>query len=125
MAFHDAYLIESYRDTKGKPRQRTVAYLGNIRQIDEHLPNIERELFLARARNVLETVRELSSEEREQIMDQLHRKVPPLTHNEVLLAFQQNLRWFFQWCDANNAKPPTADELQRIVSTMNRPPEPL
>lgn len=125
MTFHDAYLIESYRDAKGKPRQRTVAYLGNIRQIEGELPNIERELFLGRARSVLSEVPEMSDEEHRKIMEQLYRKVPPLTHNEVFLAFQQNLRWFYQWCHANNTKPPTVDELQRIVSTMTRPPEPF
>jgi hypothetical protein len=125
MTFHDAYLIESYRDAKGKPRQRTVAYLGNIRQIDEDLPNIERELFLARARSTLERLPEVSEEELDNVMEQLHRKVPPLTNNEVFLAFQQNLRWFYQWCEVNNTQPPTVEELQRIVSTMRRPPEPF
>lgn len=125
MTFHDAYLIKSYRDDKGKPRQRTVAYLGNIRQFEEELPNIERELFLARARGVLQEHPEVSQEEEDKIMDQLHRKVPPLTYTEVFLAFQQNLRWFYQWCHTNDIEPPTAEELRRMVSTMSRRPEPF
>jgi predicted MarR family transcription regulator len=41
-SFHDAYLVESYRDENGNPRQRTICYLGNIRQIAGEFPAIER-----------------------------------------------------------------------------------
>ena len=53
VVFHDAYLVESFRDLRETPRQRMVCYLGNIRQIDDEFPAIERELFLLRAERIL------------------------------------------------------------------------
>lgn len=125
MTFHDAYLVESYRDEQGKPRQRTIVYLGNIREIAGDLPNVERELFLIRAKGILQNMDELSREDYDHVMEQLHRRVPPLTQNEVIFAFQQNLRWFYQWCEQNNTHAPSADELHRLVESAKRQPEPF
>ena len=125
MTFHDAYLVESYRDEHGKPRQRTHAYLGNIREIGGDFPNVERELFLLRAKAILQNIEDLPQEEHDHILEQLHRRVPPLTHNEVVFAFQQNLQWFYQWCAQNNAHAPTAEELHRLIESAKRLPEPF
>jgi hypothetical protein len=118
VTFHDAYLVESYRDDGGMPKQHTVAYLGNIRQIGDDLPNIERELFLARARNTLDQLPDVPPAEREEVMAQLHRKVPPLTYHEVLLAFQQNLRWVYQWCNVNKMPPPTPKDVGQMMEMI-------
>lgn len=124
MTFHDAYLVESYRDDEtGKPKQRTICYLGNIREIEGQFPNIERELFLIRARSILQNMEEITLDDYEHILDHIHRRVPPLTQNEVVIAFHQNLRWFYQWCEQNNTHAPSADELHRLVESAKRQPE--
>ena len=46
--FYDAYLVQSYKNEVGEPRQRTICYLGNLRQIDNAFPVIERALFYLR-----------------------------------------------------------------------------
>lgn len=113
-AFHDAYLVESYRDERGAPRQRTVCYLGNIRQIGASFPTIERELFLLRAERILESIAELSPPDREEAMATLRLKVPPLTRDEVLLAFSENLRWYRRWWE-QHGNIPNDDELLAII----------
>lgn len=113
-AFHDAYLVESYRDPRGAPRQRTICYLGNIRQIGSAFPTIERELFLLRAERILETIADLHQTDREQAMAALRLKVPPLTRDEVWLAFSENLRWYRRWWEQNGG-PLNDEELLAII----------
>ncbi len=38
-----AYLVESYRDEAGKPRQKVLAYLGLITEMDEKLDGLRTE----------------------------------------------------------------------------------
>jgi len=38
-----AYLVESYRDEAGKPRQKVLAYLGLIAEMDEKLNELRKE----------------------------------------------------------------------------------
>jgi hypothetical protein len=38
-----AYLVESYRDEAGKPRQKVLAYLGLITEMDEKLVDLRKE----------------------------------------------------------------------------------
>lgn len=114
VTFHDAYLVESYRDENGQPRQRTISYLGNIRQIGDEFPGIERELFLLRAELILNNIPTLSDADRADTMKQLAEKVPPLDHNEVKLAFENNLRWYFRWW-AENGGAPSREEVRRIL----------
>ena len=115
-SFYDAYLVESYRDPKGAPRQRTVCYLGNIRQIGGAFPSIERELFLLRAERILDSVAELSRSDREEAMDALRQKVPPLNREEVLQAFTENLRWYRRWWEQHGGGP-SDEDLLRIVQS--------
>lgn len=112
--FHDAYLVESYRDERGQPRQRTIAYLGNIRQIAGEFPTIERELFLLRADRILESLPELTETERQEVRDALRRKVPPLNRDEVILGFTANLNWYRQWWE-QNGNPLSDEEVLSIV----------
>jgi hypothetical protein len=112
--FHDAYLVESYRDPAGAPRQRTVCYLGNIRQIDGEFPAIERELFLLRAERILETIPELTAGDRAEVMETLREKVPPLNRNEVISAFSETLRWYRSWWEQHGGHI-SDEELMRIV----------
>lgn len=114
VTFHDAYLMESYRDENGSPRQRTVSYLGNIRQLGEVFPGIERELFLLRAELILSSVPTMSPDECDQILKQLHEKVPPMTPDEVMLGFRNTLRWYFRWWHDNGGTPSDA-ELMRFI----------
>ncbi|MBC8163560.1 MAG: hypothetical protein H7Z42_20330 [Roseiflexaceae bacterium] len=114
MTFHDAYLVESFRDDSGSPRQRTIAYLGNIREIGEEFPTIERELFMLRADRILSSLPELQGPEREQVLDMLRERVPPLNTNEVELAFRANLRWYQQWWRSNGSAPSPEQLLSMI-----------
>ncbi|MCG8346417.1 MAG: hypothetical protein MI924_01370 [Chloroflexales bacterium] len=113
-SFHDAYLVESYRDQNGNPRQRTICYLGNIRQIGDDFPTIERELFLLRAERILLSIPDLSENDREEVIRMLHEKVRPLTDSEVLRAFAENLRWYRRWWEQHGGGP-TDEEMMKII----------
>ncbi|MBX0326162.1 hypothetical protein K2Z83_00440 [Oscillochloris sp. ZM17-4] len=113
-SFFDAYLVESYRDQKGAPRQRTICYLGNIRQIGDQFPTIEREIFLLRAERILESIEELSDSDRQEVMVDLRHRVPPLSNEEVIWAFTENLRWYRIWWEEHGGGP-NDEELLRIV----------
>ena len=102
VTFYDAYLVESYRDEDEQPRQRTLSYLGNIRQIDGSFSAIERELFLIRAKELMDTVLKLSPADCDEMLAQLHRRVPPASYKEAVRAFHENCRWFYDWCKANH-----------------------
>ncbi len=97
VAFHDAYLVESYRNDRDAPRQRTICYLGNIRQIDDGFPALEREIFFLRAERIIASTPDIPPDERELIADLLREKIPPLTETEVMIAFRNNIRWFLAW----------------------------
>jgi hypothetical protein len=114
VTFYDAYLVESYRDEDEQPRQRTLSYLGNIREIDGKFSAIERELFLIRAKELMDTVLKLSANDIDEMLIQLHRHVPPANYNEALRAFHENCRWFYDWCKTNNVTFPV-QELQACL----------
>ena len=118
VSFHDAYLVESYRDDRNRPRQRTICYLGNIRQIDDAFPAIERELFLLRAERILTSTPEVPSDEYVAVLALLREKVPELTEEEVLLAFRNNLRWFHHWCCAHGG-PPVREQLLQLADAVD------
>ncbi|MBK9712599.1 MAG: hypothetical protein IPO81_15005 [Kouleothrix sp.] len=118
VAFHDAYLVESYRDDDNNPRQRTICYLGNIRQIEDTFPTIERELFLLRAERILSSIPEVPDSERPLVLELLREKVPGLTEDEVLEAFRNNIRWYYRWWRARGDAP-THEELLRIVEAAD------
>lgn len=105
VTFHDAYLVESYRDDQGEPRQRTIAYLGNVRQIGQEFPAIERGLFLLRTQIILESITELSPADREQTMRQIQKNIPPLTDDEVMVGFMNTLRWYYNWWQDRGGAP--------------------
>ncbi len=119
--FHDAYLVESYRNKAGKPRQRTICYLGNIRQIGDEFPCIERELFLLRAERILAGIAEMRQEDRDETMELLRQKVQPLTSEEVLAAFIENLRWYRNWWAQNEGGPSEEDLLRMVRDTRGQP----
>ena len=118
VAFHDAYLVESYRDEHNSPRQRTICYLGNIRQIDDQFPTIERELFLLRAERILASTPDVPPDERALVLDLLREKVPSLTEAEVAEAFRNNLRWYYQWWREHGGGF-SQDELLRLIGSAN------
>jgi hypothetical protein len=112
--FHDAYLVESYRDQGNMPRQRMICYLGNIRQIGGEFPPIERELFLLRAERIMASTPDVAPEERGPMLGLLRRKFPDLSEDEVEIAFRNNVRWYYQWYrDRNRA--PSRDDLLRLI----------
>jgi hypothetical protein len=117
MSFHDAYLVESYRDERGSPRQRTICYLGNIRQMSDEFPPIERELFLLRAERILQGIEQLSSDDRANVLAMLHQKVHPLTTPEVLAAFTENLRWYQRWWQKTGEGPTEEELIQLLLQT--------
>lgn len=112
--FHDAYLVESYRDERDTPRQRMICYLGNIRQIDGEFPTIERELFLLRAERIIASTPSVPLDERAGALQLLRRKFPELTEAEVEEAFRNNLRWFYQW-QRERGRTMTREELLDLV----------
>jgi hypothetical protein len=118
--FYDAYLVESYRDPGGAPRQRTICYLGNIRQIGDTFPSIERELFLLRAERILASVDDLSADDRADALDALRQKVPPLTDAEVMNAFVENLRWYRRFWELRGGGPSDEELLEIIRSARGR-----
>lgn len=113
--FHDAYLVHSYRDRQGNPRQRTVAYLGNLREMDDAFPGIERELFLLRAHQILAGVAELSPAECQKLLTQLQQAAPPLSMEETVQAFQQNLYWYLHSFLSQGKGLPTTKELCSLI----------
>lgn len=119
VTFHDAYLVESYRDDEGKPRQRTISYLGNIRQIGDTFPGVERGLFLLRADIILESIPNLSESDCDEVMQQLYQKVPPLSEDEVRRAFQANLHWYYRWWKAHGGAP-SDEEVRRMIEAEAR-----
>jgi hypothetical protein len=116
VVFYDAYLVESYRDERSNPRQHTICYLGNIRQIDGAFPTIERELFLLRADRILASTPGAACAERESIVRLLRQKIPELTTHEVLVAFGNNLRWYYRWWHEHGGAP-TREELIRFIDS--------
>lgn len=114
VTFYDAYLVESYRDERDTPRQRMVAYLGNIREIGGCFPAIERGVFFLRAERILAGMPALHGDERQEIMALLRQKVPQLTDDEVHEAFRNNVRWYFQW-RRSSGRAPSSEELLRMV----------
>jgi len=124
VTFHDAYLVESYRDDDNSPRQRILCYLGNIRQIEEQFPTIERELFLLRAERILASTPEVPADERALVVELLREKVPALTEGEVREAFRNNIRWYYRWCrDRGSAL--TREELLRLIEGADDGMSPL
>jgi hypothetical protein len=124
VVFYDAYLVESYRDERNNPRQHTICYLGNIRQIDGAFPTIERELFLLRAERILASTPEVPLDERALVVDMLREKVPALTEGEVREAFRNNIRWYYRWCrDRGSAL--TREELLRLIEGADDGMSPL
>jgi hypothetical protein len=119
MSFHDAYLVESYRDEKGQPRQRTICYLGNIRQIGRHFPSVECELFMMRAERILITIEEVAEIDRETVMNMLRQKVPQMTPEEVLAGFRANLQWYHSWWKRHGGPPPR-EEIERVLSQADQ-----
>jgi hypothetical protein len=117
VTFHDAYLVESYRDSDGQPRQNTVAYLGNIRQIGDEFPAIERELFLMRARIIMQSTPKLSEADIDHALKQLQEKIPPLTADEVRIGFENSLLWYYHWWRENGGQP-TRDELIALLENL-------
>lgn len=124
VTFHDAYLVESFRDEQNSPRQRTICYLGNIRQIGDTFPTIERELFFLRAERILVSQPDISAADREQTLQLLRQKVPELTPEEVMSAFRNNLRWYYQWWQEHGGAPDRA-ELLRFLEDATDGMEPL
>jgi uncharacterized DUF497 family protein len=119
VTFHDAYLVESYRNENGEPRQNTVGYLGNIRQIGDEFPIIERELFLIRARVIMESMPELAPETIASALSQLQDKVSPLTAEEVRIGFENSLLWYYQWWQANGDQP-TESEILELLDRISK-----
>ncbi len=112
--FHDAYLVESYRDDEGNPRQRTVCYLGNIRQIDDSFPPIERELFLLRVDRILASIPELTGPDRREVLAMLRQKVQPLTLTEIRVAFLESVRWYRRSVAEHGVVPSEAELLELL-----------
>jgi hypothetical protein len=125
VTFHDAYLVESYRDEQGSPRQRTIAYLGNVREIRETFPIIERELFLLRAEFILEDIAEVSPADQKHVLNILQEKVPPSTEDEVMDGFVNTLQWYIRWWRENGTVPDTEEMLDMIERAKDLPDQSL
>jgi len=115
VSFFDAYLVESYRDDAGQPRQRTICYLGNIRQIDDNFPALEREIFFIRAERIIAGMASMSSDERQSVSAMLRQKVPDLNPQEVETAVRNNIRWYRKWRQQRGL-PISQAEIDKLLS---------
>ena len=97
VSFYDAYLVESYRDEASQPRQRTIGYLGNIRQINGEFSALEREIFFIRAERIMMGIPAIDESERASINTLIRLKILDLNTAEVERAFRNNIRWFKRW----------------------------
>lgn len=94
--FYDAYLVQSYKNEAAEPRQRTICYLGNLRQIEGAFPIIERALFYVRMEEILQRhlPKELQSkEERVKLYQGLSAVVAPPTTEEMAQGEEFHQRW--------------------------------
>lgn len=108
IVFYDAYLVQSYKNEAGDPRQRTLAYLGNLRQIDSQFPVIERALFYIRmeqtmSRNLPQEI--LTEDEREKLYAGLATVAPAPTEEEIRHSEMLNQRWHDGYWRARAARP--------------------
>ncbi len=108
IAFYDAYLVQSYKNESGEPRQRTLAYLGNLRQIDGIFPVIERALFYIRMedsllRNVPAEL--LTDEERNKLYTGLSTVAPPPAEEEIRQSESLNRNWHSTYWKARATRP--------------------
>ncbi len=124
VVFHDAYLVESYRDERNTPRQQLICYLGNIRQMDGEFPPVERELFLLRAERILASEPAVPSNERDHVIQLLHQKVSTLTPVEAEITFRNHLRWYYHW-RRRHGDAPTPEELLQLLSTATEDLDPM
>jgi len=122
VSFYDAYLVESYRDDAGQPRQRTIGYLGNIRQINGEFSALEREIFFIRAERILAGIPVIDAAERASINALIRLKIPTLTASEVERAFRNNIRWFKRWRLSRDI-PLTHQEIVEILEETEDDPK--
>ncbi|HMQ29609.1 MAG TPA: hypothetical protein PKD53_02730 [Chloroflexaceae bacterium] len=115
VVFHDAYLVESYRDRNGNPRQQTICYLGNVREIDGAIPHLESEIFLRRAGQTLQRVAASVPVEGDAILAELRQHLPALTPDAALHAFSNQIHWFYDWWAQHGSSRPE-DEIMRVVA---------
>jgi hypothetical protein len=121
VSFYDAYLVESYRDDAGQPRQRTIGYLGNIRQINGEFSALEREIFFIRAERIMMGIPAIDATERASINTLIRQKIPDLTAPEVERAFRNNIRWYQRW-RAQRGETLTAQELADLLAETTDDP---
>jgi hypothetical protein len=108
ITFYDAYLVQSYKNEDGEPRQRTLAYLGNLRQIDGIFPVIERALFYIRMEeNLYHNLPSgtLTEEERGKLYNGLSAVAPPPTEEEIERGQVWNNSWHSTYWKERAAKP--------------------
>lgn len=117
IVFHDAYLVESFRDEGGRPRQRTICYLGNVRQIDGEVPGVESELFMHRAIHALQRAAAVAPIDGEAVLDELRRYLPSLTPEAAQRALAAQLHWFYGWWSRHGSSTPE-EEIVRLVGEL-------
>lgn len=117
MVFHDAYLVESYRDEGGRPRQRTVGYLGNLRRIDGEIPHIESELFMLRANQRLRSMALHEDIDHATVAMSLRQQLPSLTPDAARHAFASQIHWFYEWWSQHGTSAPE-DEIMRMMGDL-------
>lgn len=96
ISFYDAYLVQSYKNEAGEPRQRTLCYLGNLRQIDNTFPVVERALFYVRMEEILlrNLPKELQNpEERIKLYQGISAVAAPPTREEISQGEQFHRLW--------------------------------
>lgn len=115
--FLDAYLVENYRNEQGRPRQRPICYLGNVRQIDGCVPAAERELFLRGARQALDHAAAHEPIDQDQVLALLQRRLPPCSPEEVAELLRLQLTSFYETWTRDRVDCPD-EELHRIISDV-------
>ncbi len=108
ITFFDAYLVQSYKNALGEPRQRTIAYLGNLRQINNVFPVIERALFYVRMEESLK--KDLSpdiftEDERAKLYAGLSEVAPVPTEQELRQGAELQELWYTNYWHARATNP--------------------
>ncbi len=129
IVFYDAYLVQSYKNEASEPRQRTLAYLGNLRQIDGLFPVIERALFYIRmedamARNLSPDL--LNDDERQKLYAGLATVAPVPAEEEIRQSQTLNQRWHRGYWQARALKPSDVSSgFAQIFDESSQPTIPL
>lgn len=118
LIFHDAYLVENYRNHQGHPRQRVICFLGNLREFDGEVPLSEWELFLSRAERILAEQAIQTQIDRDHILSRLEQYGPTCTPDDITELLCAQVESFCHWWERYGQGCPY-QEIARVMSRLH------